>query len=311
MEYKDDAQLDTSQIDDQRGAGPTGGGGVGGLGLLGPILQLLMRGRGGVGGIGLAVVAAIAYFVFTSGGHSATSGISSGGGGAGAASQSELAQSCKTGVDANAKQECALTADVNSIQAFWKTAYDGPGSYTIVKTRFFTGSTSTGCGNATSDVGPFYCPADKKVYLDIGFFDELRSKLGAQGGTFAQAYVLAHEYGHHIQDLDGTEAKVGNDRQGASSASVRLELQADCYAGVWAHHATETQLIGPLSKSDIADGLDAAASVGDDRIQSKLQGQVRPETFTHGTSAQRQRWFTRGYDSGEQSSCDTFSAASL
>jgi predicted metalloprotease len=278
MDFSRGARLDPSQVSDRRGAGGRIALGGGGLGIVGLLVALLL-GANPADLIG-----------------SGTSDQP--------ASSSDLAERCRTGEDANRDDDCRVVGVANSVQAYWKTAVR---AYQPAETVLFTGSVSTGCGAATSAVGPFYCPADDTVYLDLGFWRELRTTFGAKGGPFAQAYVIAHEYGHHVQDLLGVDA--GNDRQGAESGSVRLELQADCYAGVWAANAVKTGFVEPLEQADIQDGLDAAASVGDDRIQSKLQGRVDPESWTHGSAAQRQKWFTRGYQAGSPRSCDTFSGS--
>ena len=180
--------------------------------------------------------------------------------------------------------------------------------YHHAKLVLFRDYTQSGCGGAESATGPFYCPADQKVYIDLGFYDELKRRFGAPG-QFAQAYVLAHEIGHHVQNILGIErqAQQGS-RQGADSSSVRLELQADCYAGVWAH---STQQRGLLEQGDIESALGAAAAVGDDRLQKMSTGHVSPDSFTHGTSQERQKWFTAGFNSGNISSCNTFGTNDL
>ena len=295
MRFRRGAKLDPSQVRDLRGASGRGAGGLPGGGLA--------VGGGGIGLIVLLVAVLLGADPFsgTNGPYVGLQDQTVG------ARSSSLTKDCRTGADANSSTDCRIVGYVNSIQRFWASQFR-PGDYTPAQTTFFSGETATGCGTATSDVGPFYCPADTQVYVDLGFFDDLRTRFGAHGGPFAQAYVIAHEYGHHVQDLQGILDRIGNDRQGAASASVRSELQADCYAGVWANHATQTGFLASVTDTDIRDGLDAAAAVGDDRIQREFQGRVDRETWTHGSSAERQHWFTVGYTAGDPGRCDTWHA---
>jgi uncharacterized protein len=309
VRYDEGAGLDTSSVEDVRGGG---GGGFGGFG-----------GRGvafGGGGLGLVGVVIYVLVQVLGGGSGTGTGSSTGGFGGLSSGQtadnSTLAQDCRTGKDANSSVECAVVADINSIEDYWGQVLGA--RYTHTDTVFFSGSTQTGCGAASSGTGPFYCPADKLVYIDLSFFDQLRTQFGAEGGLFVDAYVLAHEYGHHVQDILGTNQRVDPGDTGPASGSVRLELQADCYAGVWANHAETVPdenghpLISDVTQDDISRALDAAGRIGDDYIQRNLgTGQVDPGSFTHGTSAQREKWFTTGYQGGDPAGCDTFSASDL
>jgi uncharacterized protein len=302
MELNENASIDTSQIDDQRGSGG-GGGGIGGL----PI------GGGGLTGIIVTVLLALVGGYF---GINTLSGDD--GGQPQAGDNTTLQQECSQ-PDALQQLDCRNTLYVNSIQAYWQDEL--PASfgeqYKPAKTVFFSRAVRTGCGAADSGTGPFYCPADDRVYLDLTFYRLLADQLGAPG-EFAQPYVLAHEYGHHVQDLQGILGRAQQDPTGAQGAGVRTELQADCYAGVWAHYAAITKqastgvpYLEPLSDNDIADALSAASSVGDDRIQKQATGRINPEQWTHGSSAERQKWFTIGYQTGDPNKCDTFATNNL
>ena len=222
---------------------------------------------------------------------------------------------CRTGADANKYVQCRVVATGNSVDAVWHQLMP---SYTRPHVRLFSGRVDTGCGPATSAVGPFYCPVDQTAYFDTDFFQVLVDQFGSSGGPLAQEYVVAHEYGHHVQQLQGILGRSQQGAQGAGGNGVRTELQADCYAGIWAHYAstvkqesTGVPYLEPLSDKDIADALSAAASVGDDRIQKSSTGHVSPESWTHGSAAQRQKWFTIGYQTGDPHQCDTFAATNL
>ena len=266
-------------------------------------------GRMGGGGIGTIIVLVIIYLVFLKGG----------GGGGGfdvPAPGSAFPQVPQSGSGASSvpdspdeeKEVQFVSFVLDDAQGFWKQEFQAAGKpYRRAKLVLFRNQVSSGCGLASSATGPFYCPLDQKVYVDLGFFDELNRRFKAPG-DFAQAYVLAHEIGHHIQQELGIEQQVRQQSQqnpdDANELSVRLELQADCLAGVWARSTYDR---GILESGDLQEGLNAAAAVGDDRIQSQAQGRIDPESFTHGTSEQRAHWLQTGYDSGKLESCDTFS----
>ena len=304
MRYREGGRLDTSGVTDRRGRGGMGGGrgiavGGGGLGLVGLLIVVVLQLAGGSGGDAGSALGSLA-------------GLGEGQ----QADNRDLEQRCQSVGDANASVECAVVADIDSIQDYWGQTLAG--RYTPTDTVFFNGSVQTSCGAASSGSGPFYCPGDQLVYIDLGFFDDLRQQFGAQGGLFVDAYVLAHEYGHHVQNLLGTNQQVTPGETGPTSGTVRLELQADCYAGTWANHAETVPdasgqpLITEINSDDIDRALDAAARIGDDFIQQNLgSGRVDQNSFTHGSSEQRQKWFTTGYQTGDPNQCDTFGTDDL
>ena len=230
----------------------------------------------------------------------------------GAGTTSEQAEAvlnaCRSGADANTDDECRMNATADSLDRYWSTQvgnYRGPGPVTL-----FDGQTQSECGTASSATGPFYCPADETIYVDVAFFDTLSREYGASDGSLAQMYVLAHEWGHHISNLIGTLQTAGRET-GPASGSVRLELQADCFAGAWVQNASSTTdnagvpFLKPVTQQQIDDAMSAAAAVGDDHIMESAGVDVQPERFTHGTSEQRQRWFMTGYEQGP-TACGTF-----
>ncbi|MCU1417319.1 MAG: putative neutral zinc metallopeptidase [Schumannella sp.] len=270
------------------------------------------RGRNtaiGVGGGGLGILAIVLIGQLLGVDLSPlVGGTGSGGGGTGPDSSLEQ---CQTGADANKDLDCRMKGAAASLEVFWADTLD---SATPTSINLFTGATNTGCGQASSAVGPFYCPPDQQIYVDTAFFDQLRTQFGSSGGPLAQLYVVGHEWGHHIQNITGLMKGLDLQTTGPSSDGVRLELQADCFAGAWIKGASTTvdengtPFLNPPTDAQITDALSAASAVGDDNIQEATQGQVQPETWTHGSSESRQKWFLAGYNGGVQS-CDTFGAS--
>jgi uncharacterized protein len=317
MELNENANLDTGQVEDLRGSGGGGGGLGGGLG------------GGGGGGLGIPVgggkigmiITLVVLAVTVIGGGVFGTNMLGGDGGDQQGDNTSIEQKCATD-NPNRFQEvdCRNLLYINSVQAYWRTALPQVfgKQYQAAETNFFQGNVNTGCGAADSGVGPFYCPADQQVYIDLTFYQELSNRFGASG-EFAAPYVIAHEYGHHVQNLLGTSDQVSRAQQrdpdNANQYSVMLELQADCYSGTWAKAATTTTDAGgqPLFKSvsetDIQEAVETAEAIGDDAIQRRAGGRVNPDAFTHGTSAQRKQWFQRGYDTADPKQCDTFGNA--
>ena len=308
MRFNPKATIDKGGTRDA-GRGRSAGGGLGGI----PIPS--GAAGGGIGGIILIVI--IFLVVQFAGG-----GLPGGGGdsGTGTDTATDRYNECLTGADANENVDCARALVEDSLVAYWRATLEPQTgtSFEATEVVTFSESVSTGgCGNATSAVGPFYCPVDKTIYLDSTFFkDVLEGQLGGRGGDFVEPYVLAHEYGHHIQNLLGTMGKVQT-QQGPESDAVRLELQADCYAGMWTKGALTTtdakgqKIFEEIPRSDIDEAIDSAKTVGDDRIQEASGGKVNPEGWTHGSSAQRVAWFLTGFGARSIDQCDTFSASQL
>jgi predicted metalloprotease len=307
MRYREGGSLDTSGVQDRRRGGGSGGGGRG---------RGVAVGGGGLGLVGLLIVVLIQVL----GGGGGDGGASLGGLGGLAAGEladnGDLERACDDSGDANTSVDCAVVADIESIQDYWTQVLGD--RYVPTDTVFFPGQVQTSCGGASSGSGPFYCPADSFVYIDLSFFDQLQSQFGAQGGLFVNAYVIAHEYAHHVQNLLGTNQQVTPGDAGPTSGTVRLELQADCYAGAWANHAETVPddsgqpLIAEITQDDIDRALDAAGRIGDDFIQENLgSGRIDQDAFTHGSSEQRRQWFTTGYETGDPARCDTFATDDL
>jgi predicted metalloprotease len=308
MRFNPKARIDQRQVQVRRGGGGFGGGGM----------RLPMPGGGGGRGgrIGLGTIVVVILFVVLS----QCMGVGLPGGGlASDGGDTQATNECSTGADANRSDACAIDLFTTSVQNYWKDAYprETGREYDVVQTIRFQGSTASGCGQASSEMGPFYCPNDKRVYLDTTFFDDmLEGQLGAEGGTFSIGYVIAHEYGHHLEDQLGLLGRVRT-QKGPRSDAVRIELMADCLAGVWARGAQQTtdqdgvQIIEELTQDDIDRAIDAAEAVGDDRIQQRSTGRVDTDSFTHGSAEQRKRWFNRGMSQGTISSCNTFATDDL
>ncbi|MEN3123167.1 neutral zinc metallopeptidase [Janibacter sp. LM] len=301
MSINDNASLDTSRM----------GGGGGGRGR-GPVVA-----GGGIVGLIIAVILVLTGNGDMLNGGGAPQDTSAQGG------DNRLAEKCRTGADAKKDRECLMVLGENSLHDFWSQQPDLAKALEGANQQFrgpdkvvvYTGQTQSQCGTASNQVGPFYCPVDERIFIDTDFFDIMEQQLGAQDGTLAELYVLAHEYGHHIQNVYGVLDEAQKDPQGASSGAVRVELMADCFAGMWIQDATQTKdangqvLLTDISEADVKNAMGAAKSVGDDEIQKKSGGGVNPEGWTHGSAKARQAWLLRGMKADSVGSCDTFEVA--
>lgn len=292
---------DLDPSDNVRDLGSGGGGGGGGIPILGLLLPFLFRGKMGCGSIALLLIVGALYLVMSGGGGMLGGGgqVAPRQGGGTATSGQSGAQVCNT---AERLFSCRVLASTEQV---WERIFAANGQrYTPPTLNFYQGGATSGCGYASSAAGPYYCPPDQGVFLDTSFFDELQNRFGAKG-DFAEAYVIAHEVGHHIQNLTGAAQQVtriqrSGDSRAGNAASVKLELQADCYAGVWG------KLSGRMEPGDVEEGMAAANAIGDDTLQKQSQGTVVPDSFTHGSSAERMRWLRRGLETGDPAQCDTF-----
>lgn len=302
MTFNDGVRLDPGRVRTSRGSAGRGrrGATIGGGGLVGVIVLVLLSQLTGVDLTGLV------------------SGDPAGGGAVVSDEGADLSR-CTDAAAANADVDCRVIGALESLDAYWAQVLPGAGTeLTLPEAHLFEQAVATACGDATSEVGPFYCPVDQTIYLDTGFFDELTSRFGASGGPLAQMYVVAHEYGHHVEQLLGHMDRADRRGTGPKSDSVRIELMADCLAGMWAGSAstvpdpdTGIPFLEPLTPGQVDDALSAASAVGDDRIQAQATGTVNPEAWTHGSSEQRRRWFLTGLEGGTLEQCDALAAVAL
>lgn len=296
MRFNRRARLDSANISHRGGAGRGGFGGGG----------MLPTGRGGIGIGGVLVVLLLLVIQQCSG---VGPSVVDSGGQTASDTGPDVYDECRTGADANESADCAREAVEISLRSYWTSLFEGQ-DFRAARIVTFSGGVDTACGQASSAVGPFYCPGDQTIYLDPAFFtDVLQGQLGGQGGDFVEPYVLGHEYGHHIQNVTGEMRNVRT-QQGPDSDAVKLELQADCYAGLWTHAAestTDTEgvaIFEDIDDQDIQEAVRAAYTVGDDHIQQVTQGRVDTRQWTHGSSEERMEWFRRGYESGDVRACD-------
>lgn len=293
MTFNEGARIDSSRVRRRSGGRVGRGGGI------------------AIGGGGIGLVVVIAYLLLGGDPAALSTGELGGGAAQDPAVQQQYEEQCQTGADANSSSDCRLAGGVNSLDSYWA---DALGDYGLALAYpgivAFDGATATACGQATASTGPFYCPADQTIYLDVAFYQVLSDEYGASDGPLAELYVLAHEYGHHIQEQEGVFDVADRAGTGPDSDSVKVELMADCLSGVWAGHAATvadasgTPFLQPLTATDVADAMSAAAAVGDDSIQELSQGSVTPDSFTHGSSEQRQAQFELGYTTGDPQRCD-------